>query len=177
MALPASLNVNRGEVFARTAATVLAAVAMLLFPSNSDLRRSLKSSRGRPHNWVATAASDASSAPAAEPASRGARGFAMIASTRRSSSSAWSCLGICFTRFLLLRRFLELCPQILNRAELELLYRAFASVQFPRNFPDTLLLGKTHLDHTALVRRQGAHDTKQERSALDGIDVSRIGRS
>src|ERR1051326_1563260 len=69
---------------------------------------------------------------------------------------------------------LHLSAQVLDRAKLKLLHRAFASAQFRGNLPDTLLLHKSHLNDAELRLRQPADELEQHGAALGLVCRGRL---
>jgi hypothetical protein len=74
---------------------------------------------------------------------------------------------------------LHLHPQALQRAELKLLYGAFATGQLLRNFTNASLLHKTLQDHPALVFGKVFDQPKQASPMFDRLEIrldARFGR-
>src|SRR5215472_12688119 len=174
MALAASLNVNRGEAVARISAAGLAALDMVFLLSSSALRCSLKPARGSPRRPNATAPSTPSFLPAASLP----KGIMMLrsspclstSSTRTSSRSYSVDLRISFNQ-LFSGRLLNLCPQILYSAKLQLLHRPFRFSNRLGNFANAFFFRKTHFNHKPLLRRQLLHQSKKPRALVSSFEI------
>jgi len=57
-------------------------------------------------------------------------------------------------------------PQALERAELELLHRAFRAPKFLGDLTNALLLDEALQDHALLILREAAHQTGEQCAAL-----------
>src|SRR5215475_11879939 len=86
-------------------------------------------------------------------------------SIARSSCSVRSCSGI---------GTLHLGAQILDRAKLKLLHRAFAAPEFRGNLPDALLLHKSHLNDSELRLRKPLDELEQHGATLDLVCRRRL---
>src|SRR5712692_5025725 len=64
---------------------------------------------------------------------------------------------------------LNLRPQLLQCAKLQLLHRSFAFSKLLRNLPNAPLLNEALEHHPSLVGRKLFHQTKQPRASLDGL--------
>src|SRR5687767_2652961 len=127
------------------------------------LSRSLNAGAGTCLKSTAIRASGArSGSRRAAVASRRAR-IASMVSSRRSTSVSSATLG------------LHALPQALERAQLQLLDRAFRSVQRRRHLADALLLDEPHLDHPALRVRQPLDELRQHRAQLDPFGLPLVG--
>src|SRR5215469_1615193 len=86
-------------------------------------------------------------------------------SIARSSCSVRSRSGI---------RTLHLGAQVLDRAKLKLLHRTFAASELRGNFPDALLLHKSHLNDAKLRLRKPLNELEQHGAALDLVCRGRL---
>src|SRR6476659_7201048 len=62
---------------------------------------------------------------------------------------------------------LHLSPKILDGSELQLLHCSLAAAKFAGDLPDTLLLDKTHVNHSKLRLRKPVHQLEQHGAAFD----------
>jgi len=125
----------------------------------SDFKLALKVPSGKPRNFATTRSSGRTLRSATGIAeSRCAR----IASIARSSCALRFCLAICFTRFLDYA-----CAQFRERAELQLLDRAFRLSQRECNLTDAFFFGEPHLDDAALDLWKLLDQAKKPGTLLD----------
>src|SRR5215472_16128371 len=164
----------------RNSGTALAVVAISALLSKSAFRRALKSARGRCLRPLATSPRRLISMAVVREfllarfaglnSCRSGSLRLRTACTTLSSCSLALCLAMCFSRSLA-RLLVQLRSQILDRAELQLLHRAFRALHCRRNLADAFLLGKPHLDHAVLFGRQCGDEAIEVRSVFDLFSV------
>src|SRR3989442_14941388 len=158
MAAAAFLTRRCGVAVWRMAATGSATLAIDALLSKSDLRRALKSSRGRSRN---SAARRSSGATRAFTTGSGVSRWTM-ACTASSSCSIRLRLAILFTQL-----FTDLRPQRLQATELKLLHSALGALELMGDFADTFLLSKAHHDSAPLTCRKPVDKPEELRAVLD----------
>src|SRR5678815_3361294 len=87
---------------------------------------------------------------------------ASMTSSRRSGSS-WSAM---VSRIL---------TQVLERAQLQLLDRAFGSIERRGHLADSAVLDEPHLNHLPLRIRQAVHELKQTHAPLEVLVLALVG--
>src|SRR5947209_2623638 len=175
MALAGSRKAILGDAVVRTAVTGSATVDISFFPSNSDFNRALKLSRGRLRNSAATLTKGSISG-SVFPGLLSDR--PSIVSMLRFSSSTFLLSffpGSFFPgpRERLGIGTLHARPQTAERAELQLLHRAFSFANLPRHFFNTFLFYKPQHNHPFLFRGKRLNQAKQRSPALHVFNFSR----
>src|SRR5215467_3769167 len=148
-------------VTVRNPAAVDVDIVIAALLSNSFFKAALKFSSGRWQRLLTIPAKlfSSGSAPMASASPLRADSIA------RSSCSVRSRSGI---------RTLHLGAQVLDRAELKLLHRAFAASEFRGNLSDALLLHKSHLNDAELGLRKPLNELEQHGAALDLVCSGRL---
>src|SRR5215469_3892713 len=148
-------------VTVRNPAAVDVDVVIVALLNNSFFKAALKFSSGRWQRRITIPATFSSSGSASM-----ARASPLKAdSIARSSCSVRSRSGI---------RTLHLGAQVLDRAKLKLLHRAFAASEFRGNLSDALLLHKSHLNDAELRLRKPLDKLEQHGAALDLVCRGRL---
>src|SRR5256714_11947230 len=129
----------------------------------SDFRRILKSGRGKSRRSSAMRSNPRTLASR----SSGRRGEV----SPRLASRACTAKSSCSMRERLATGTLHLRAQLLQSAELQLLYGSFAAAELLRNFLDAPLLDKTMEDNALLFRGKTIDEAKEPRAVFDGLVV------
>src|SRR6266404_2416759 len=149
-----------------------ATVLIVFLPSSSsDFNRALNSSRGRLSKSAAirTKGSTLASTLGGLPSARASK-----ASTARFSCSIFFASLFFGFRERLGIGTLHARPQAAQRAELQLLHRAFSLANFPRHFLDASLLDEPQHHHTPLFGGQSIHQSKQSGPALHCLKLRAV---
>src|SRR5580658_5033629 len=174
----------------RTATVVIGSATVLIVflpPSNSDLSRTLNSSRGKSRKPAATRTSGSTLAST----------FAGLPSARANNTSTarFRCSiffaslfrGLLFRGSLFRGSFggfrerlgigtLHARPQARQRAELQLLHRAFGLANLPRHFLNAFLFHKPQHHHALLLSGQRVDQPKQSCPPFHFFELSVAGR-